>query len=99
MAIEGAKNGIRVNALAPTTATQMTEVLIDVKAATKLGPETIAPGAVFLVSAETPTGVVLGAGAGVFAFSKMVEAQLFTCPRMYGRPRRSLRAGPSWTTR
>ncbi|KXP04867.1 SDR family NAD(P)-dependent oxidoreductase [Tsukamurella tyrosinosolvens] len=73
LAIEGIRKGIRVNALAPTAATQMTDGLIDAESAAKLGPETIAPGAVFLVSDDAPTGVVLGAGAGVFAISKMVE--------------------------
>lgn len=74
LAIEGERKGIRVNALAPTAATQMTEGLIDQEAAARLGPDTIAPGAVFLVSEEAPNGVILGAGAGVFAVSRMVES-------------------------
>ncbi|WP_019201461.1 SDR family NAD(P)-dependent oxidoreductase [Tsukamurella sp. 1534] len=80
LAIEGARKDIRVNALAPTAATQMTDGLIDAEAAAKLGPETIAPGAVFLVSEDAPTGVVLGAGAGVFAVSKMLEGPAVHLP-------------------
>ncbi|WP_408909634.1 SDR family NAD(P)-dependent oxidoreductase [Streptomyces solicavernae] len=74
LAIEGERKGIRVNALAPTAATRMTDGLISDEDAAKLGPETIAPGAVFLVSEQAPNGVVLGAGAGVFAVSRMLEA-------------------------
>ncbi|MFI6966733.1 SDR family NAD(P)-dependent oxidoreductase [Streptomyces sp. NPDC050255] len=75
LAIEGANRGIRTNALAPTAATQMTDGLISDEAAARLGPETIAPGAVFLVSEQAPNGVILGAGGGVFAVSQMVETQ------------------------
>ncbi|MBB0968358.1 SDR family NAD(P)-dependent oxidoreductase [Dietzia aerolata] len=80
LAIEGERKGIRVNALAPTAATQMTDGLLDAEAAAKLGPGTIAPGAVFLVSDDAPTGVILGAGAGVFALSKMVEGPAIHLP-------------------
>lgn len=75
LAIEGGRKGIRVNALAPTAATQMTDGLIDEDAAAKLGPETVTPGAVFLVSRDAPNGAILGAGAGVFAVSRMLEAK------------------------
>lgn len=75
LAIEGERRGIRVNALAPTAATRMTDGLISEEAAAKLSPTTIAPGAVFLVSTDAPTGVTLGAGAGVFAVSRMLEAR------------------------
>lgn len=74
LAIEGAKKGIRVNALAPTAATQMTDGLIPEEAAKRLGPDTVAPAAEFLVSPDAPTGVILGAGGGVFAVSQMREA-------------------------
>ncbi|MEJ6550150.1 SDR family NAD(P)-dependent oxidoreductase [Corynebacterium sp. USCH3] len=80
LAIEGARKGIKVNALAPTAATRMTDGLIDEDAAAKLGPETVAPGAVFLVSPDAPTGVILGAGAGVFAVSRMLEAEPVALP-------------------
>lgn len=80
LAIEGERKGIRVNALAPTAATRMTAGLIEEDAAAQLGPETVAPGAVFLVSPDAPTGVILGAGAGVFAVSRMVEAEPVALP-------------------
>ena len=74
LAIEGAPKGIRVNALAPTAATQMTEGLIEPDKAALVTPESISPGVLFLVSEEAPNGVILGAGGGVFAVSRMVES-------------------------
>ncbi|CAM5388758.1 SDR family NAD(P)-dependent oxidoreductase [Streptomyces hirsutus] len=93
LAIEGERKGIRVNALAPTAATRMTDGLISDEAAAKLGPETIAPGAVFLVSEAAPNGVILGAGAGVFAVSRMLEARPVFLPRRSAPRRRSRPAG------
>ncbi|MFF2088295.1 SDR family NAD(P)-dependent oxidoreductase [Nocardia sp. NPDC058176] len=73
LAIEGERKGIRVNALAPTAATQMTDGLIDEDILGLLTPESIAPGAVFLVSERAPTKTILAAGAGVFAVAHMKE--------------------------
>lgn len=74
LAIEGERYGIRVNALAPTAATGMTEGLFDEASWEVMSPESITPGAVFLVSENAPTKTILGAGGGVFAVAKMVEA-------------------------
>jgi NAD(P)-dependent dehydrogenase (short-subunit alcohol dehydrogenase family) len=74
LAIEGARKNIRVNALAPTAATRMTNDLLEPELLASITPDTITPGALFLVSDEAPTKTILGAGAGVFAVSKMQEA-------------------------
>ena len=74
LAIEGEKKGIHVNSLAPSAATRMTEDLLPQAVLDILQPETISPGALFLVSEAAPTTKILGAGAGVFAVSEMVEA-------------------------
>ncbi|HID9776574.1 TPA: SDR family NAD(P)-dependent oxidoreductase [Pseudomonas aeruginosa] len=71
--IEGQKNNIRVNVLAPTAATRMTEGLIPPAVAPLLAPETITPGLLFLASEGAPSKVILGAGAGVFACSHLYE--------------------------
>ena len=75
LAIEGAKKNIKVNAIAPTAATRMTEDLLPQQVLDIMGPETIAPGALFMVSEDAPTKTILGAGAGVFAVSQMVETR------------------------
>ena len=74
LAIEGERYGIRVNALAPTASTEMTHGLFDEQSWTVMSPESITPGALFLVSSEAPTKTILGAGGGVFAVAKMVES-------------------------
>jgi len=73
LVLEGAKYNIKVNALAPTAGTRMTEGLIPEKAFELLTPETVTPAVLFLVSEEAPTRTILGAGAGSFAVAKIVE--------------------------
>lgn len=75
LAMEGAKNGIKVNSLAPSAATPMTEGILSKDDLTWLAPETVTPGLLFLVSEEAPTGVILGAGAGCFAVAQMIESE------------------------
>jgi NAD(P)-dependent dehydrogenase (short-subunit alcohol dehydrogenase family) len=70
---EGAKNNIRVNTLAPTARTQMTENLLPADAAALLSPESVTPGLLFLVSENAPSRVILGAGAGAFAVTHIQE--------------------------
>ena len=65
LAIEGAKNDIRVNALAPTAHTRMTEDLQGLPLEA-LGPELVTPGLLHLVSRDAPTRAILAAGAGGF---------------------------------
>ena len=71
--IEGEKYGIRVNCLAPAALTAMTRDLLPADAARVLAPERVAPGALFLVSPEAPSKVILGAGAGGFSIIRIEE--------------------------
>ena len=66
LAIEGAKNDIRVNCLAPTAHTRMTEDLGARLPLEALGPELVSPGLLYLVSQDAPTRCILAAGAGGF---------------------------------
>ncbi|WP_029414787.1 SDR family NAD(P)-dependent oxidoreductase [Brevundimonas bacteroides] len=66
LSIEGAKNDIRVNCLAPTAHTRMTEDLGAALPLDHLGPELVTPGLLYLVSQDAPTRCILGAGAGGF---------------------------------
>ncbi len=74
LAQEGAKYNIKVNALAPTAATRMTEGLIPEDALKLLTPETVTPAVLYLVSEDAPTRTILGAGAGGFAVARIVES-------------------------
>ena len=70
---EGAKHDIRVNALAPTAGTRMTEGLIPEGAFELLSPETVTPAVLYLVSEDAPNKTILCAGAGAYAVAKIVE--------------------------
>ncbi len=75
LAIEGAKDNIHVNCLAPTAATRMTEGLMAVEVLAKLKPESVTPGLLYLVSDAAPTRAILCAGAGTYerAYITMTE--------------------------
>jgi len=66
LSIEGAKNDIRVNCLAPTAATRMTENLMPEAVLKLLQPEAVTPGLLALVHEDAPTRAILCAGAGAF---------------------------------
>ena len=69
LSIEGAKDNIKVNCLAPTAATAMTEGLMPQVVLDKLAPAAVTPGLLYLVSEDAPSRVILNAGAGTFARS------------------------------
>ncbi len=66
LSIEGAKNDIRVNCVAPTAHTRMTEDLGAALPLEALGPELVSPGVLYLVSDNAPSRCILAAGAGGF---------------------------------
>jgi NAD(P)-dependent dehydrogenase (short-subunit alcohol dehydrogenase family) len=65
LALEGAKYNVRVNTIAPTAATRMTEDIFPPELLDRFRPELVAPAALFLVSDDAPTNPIVGAGAGV----------------------------------
>ena len=73
--MEGVRDDIRVNTLAPTAATRMTESLMPEEALALLQPETITPGLLYLVSENAPSRTILGAGAGCYAVTKVYETE------------------------
>ena len=73
--IEGQKNNVHINAIAPVAATRMTENILPPQLADRLKPEYVTPGVVYLVSEEAPTGAILTAGAGTFALAHMCETE------------------------
>jgi hypothetical protein len=78
--LEGAKFNIRVNSLAPTAATRMTEDLFPPEMLSAFNPETVVPAALFLVSDDAPSNMIVGAGGGV------VQAAYVTLTPGYALP-------------
>jgi NAD(P)-dependent dehydrogenase (short-subunit alcohol dehydrogenase family) len=66
LALEGEKRNIRVNCLAPTAATAMTEGVLSPEELAILQPEAVSPGLVALVGELAPTRTILLAGGGSF---------------------------------
>lgn len=64
LALEGAKHDIRVNCLAPTAATRMTEDIMTPEVLRALQPEAVVPAMLVLASEAAPTRTTLCAGAG-----------------------------------
>jgi len=72
---EGAKYNIKANILAPTAATRMTEGLLPQQVLDLLRPETITPGLLTLLHEDAPSRMILGAGGGVFAETRIYETE------------------------
>jgi NAD(P)-dependent dehydrogenase (short-subunit alcohol dehydrogenase family) len=65
--LEGAKYNIRLNMLAPSAVTRMTEEILPKESLALMKPELITPGVLYLVSENGPSRVILGGAAGSFA--------------------------------
>jgi len=78
--LEGAKNNIKVNTIAPTAGTRMTEDLFPPEAFQAFSPDKVVPAALYLVSEDAPTNMIIGAGAGVFqaAYVTLTQGKLLT---------------------
>jgi len=64
LALEGARNGIKVNCLAPSAATAMTNGLYSEQVLQDISPDLVSPAVVALASSEAPTRTILLAGGG-----------------------------------
>lgn len=73
LVLEGAKNNIKVNALAPTAGTRMTEDLIPEEFMRLLTPESVTAGLLTLVDDDAPNRFILCAGAGGYAATRLFE--------------------------
>jgi hypothetical protein len=72
--VEGRKNNIRVNTIAPFAATRMTEDIMSPEAFQRSLPEQVTPAALFLVSDDAPSKMILSAGAGCFSTARLVDS-------------------------
>jgi NAD(P)-dependent dehydrogenase (short-subunit alcohol dehydrogenase family) len=75
LSIEGAKNDIRVNCLAPTAATRMTEGLMPEAVLQALDPKAVVPAMLVLASESAPSRAILCAGAGSFEAAHVTLTQ------------------------
>ena len=66
LSLEGQKNNIRINCLAPTAATRMTEDILPPVLLEAMTAESVSPGVLALVAEDAPTRCILSAGAGAF---------------------------------
>ncbi|EAW33206.1 oxidoreductase, short chain dehydrogenase/reductase family protein [marine gamma proteobacterium HTCC2143] len=71
--IEGAKNDIRINALAPTAGTRMTEDLMPKEVLDMLTPESVTAGLLTICHDDAPNRYILCAGAGGYASTRLFE--------------------------
>ncbi|ESQ92766.1 3-hydroxyacyl-CoA dehydrogenase [Asticcacaulis sp. AC460] len=75
LAIEGEKYNIRVNALAPSAATQMTRDVLSNASLDLLDPSRVSPALLPLVRDEAPSRAIVCAGAGHFARAEITLSQ------------------------
>jgi NAD(P)-dependent dehydrogenase (short-subunit alcohol dehydrogenase family) len=78
---EGARSGIRVNAIAPAALSRMTQDLLPREAHPGLGPERVSPLVAHLASADCQvSGWVLEVAAGLVARVQVVESEAVVLP-------------------
>jgi NAD(P)-dependent dehydrogenase (short-subunit alcohol dehydrogenase family) len=75
LGVEGEKYGIRVNCLAPTAATQMTQGVLTQASLDLLDPALVSPALLALVGDDAPTRAIVCAGAGHFARASVTLSQ------------------------
>ncbi len=73
--LEGQKDNIHINALAPVAWTRMTSNLMPPEMEEALAPEQVTPAVVFMCSEQAPTGKIICAGAGAYAAAQIVETR------------------------
>lgn len=79
--LEGRKYDIRVNTLSPTAYTRMTEGLIPPEAGQLMTAESVTAGLIPLVAEDAPNRLIVCAGAGGYAATKIYET-----PGIYLKP-------------
>ena len=75
LSIEGAKYDIRVNCIAPTAATRMTEDIMPPDMLNALEPRWVTPAVLLLASADAPRRTIMLAGGGGYAVARLMESE------------------------
>ncbi len=86
LVLEGGKNNIHVNALAPTAGTRMTEDLLPAAVLDFMTAESVSAGALVLCDESAPTRTILCAGAGGYATANMYETDGIFLPKESQNP-------------
>ena len=73
LVLEGAKNNIHINALAPTAGTRMTEDLMPEEIVKAFAPEAVTAGMLTLCDDDAPSRFILCAGAGGYSSASIFE--------------------------
>lgn len=75
--IEGERNNIKVNVIAPTALTRLTEGVGDPRLADRMKVDNVAPAVLYMCSEQCQdSGMIINAGAGNFARSAIVTAEV-----------------------
>lgn len=75
LALEGARNDIRVNCLSPSAGTRMLDGLMSEAKLSALDPALVSPAILALAAENAPTKTILCAGAGTFATANISLTQ------------------------
>jgi NAD(P)-dependent dehydrogenase (short-subunit alcohol dehydrogenase family) len=86
LVLEGAKNNVYVNALAPTAGTRMTEDLMPEEIVKAFAPEAVTAGMLTLCDDDAPTRFILCAGAGGYSSAGMFETEGCFIPKASQNP-------------
>jgi len=86
LVIEGVKNNIRINALAPTAGTRMTEDLMPEEIVKAFAPEAVTAGMLTLCDDDAPNRFILCAGAGGYSSASIFETEGCFIPQAEQNP-------------
>ena len=86
LVIEGAKNNIHINALAPTAGTRMTEDLMPEDIVKAFAPEAVTAGMLTLCDDDAPNRFILCAGAGGYSSASIFETEGCFIPKASQNP-------------
>ena len=77
LVIEGLKDNIRINCLAPGAGTRMTEGLVDKAVFDLMTVESVTAGALSLCHSDAPNRTILNATAGSYSVTRLLESEGF----------------------